>query len=94
MSYQIASTSKLPDVQDDSGSSIIDDEDVSDWVSEAEERTKSLFDEEYFASPLEALKHDKDVYGYDLQEEFRRLNLDFYGRMRLVNLIRKVEKMS
>jgi protein arginine N-methyltransferase 3 len=90
MSYRIPN---IPDkaYASDSGSETDDsDDNCSDWASNFGEalRTKSLFDEEVFPTPEEAIAHDKAKHGVDVKEVKERLGLDVYGLMRLVNLIR------
>lgn len=70
-------------------SSSASDDGASAWVSDiGGSRTVSLFDSKEFSNVQEALEHDK-TQGYDLVREGERLGLDLYGRMRLVNLIRR-----
>lgn len=90
MSYRIPN---IPDkaYASDSGSETDDsDDNCSDWASNFGEalRTKSLFDEEVFPTPEEAIAHDKAKHGVDVKEVKDKLGLDVYGLMRLVNLIR------
>ncbi|KAI5481118.1 protein arginine N-methyltransferase 3 [Pseudohyphozyma bogoriensis] len=72
-----------------SGSSASDpaDQTWDDWTEEAVP-TQSLFSTQTFATPLEALKHDKDVYGVDLVLLASTLGKYFFERIRLINYIR------
>lgn len=72
-------------------SSIASDDGCSDWASDIGEPTQGLFSGQA-ESAKEALANDKEA-GYDLVAEGERLGLDTYGRMRLVNLIRR-DKLS
>ena len=67
------------------------DDHLSDWASSlgAALRTKSLFDDLFFPTPEAALRHDEAKYGFGFKEVSERLGLDLYGRMKLVNWIRK-----
>ncbi|KAL5524274.1 hypothetical protein ACEPAF_9414 [Sanghuangporus sanghuang] len=67
------------------------DEDWNDWVSNEEDKKpcQSLFDGTSHPSADTALAHDKEKFGVDLQVLAARLRLDFHGRARLVNYIRK-----
>lgn len=69
-----------------------DREDFSDWASSLHgaRRTQSLFDADtVLDTPEECLEHDERVHGYDVQKEGERLGLDDYGRIRLINYIRR-----
>jgi protein arginine N-methyltransferase 3 len=72
-------------------SSIASDDGCSDWASDIGEPTQSLFAGEA-PSAREALEADRAA-GYDLAREAERLGLDTYGRMRLINLVRR-DKLS
>jgi protein arginine N-methyltransferase 3 len=71
--------------------SIDNDDGCSDWASDFGEalKTKSLFDDNVFATPEECMGHDAEKYGVDIKEIKTKLGLDVYGLMRLVNVIRK-----
>ena len=70
-------------------SSVASDDSASAWVSDfGAAPTKSLFGAETLDSAQAAVAHDAQK-GYDLAKEGSRLGLDLYGRMRLVNLIRR-----
>jgi protein arginine N-methyltransferase 3 len=70
-------------------SSIASDDSASAWASDfGAAPTKSLFTEETYENAQAALAADAKE-GYDLAKEGSRLKLDLYGRMRLVNLIRR-----
>ncbi|EIW71571.1 hypothetical protein TREMEDRAFT_42931 [Tremella mesenterica DSM 1558] len=92
MTYRLTEeTIGLVSTQDDSGSESTDsDERASDWVSSLgeAERTKSLFSDEILDNAKLELVYDSENHGFDLMKECKRLDLDFYGRMRYVNLIR------
>lgn len=93
MSFKIPANLSPPS---DSGSdSASDDGGCSDWASSLGEarKTQSLFDDSIHPSPEAALAADKAAHGFDLRAASDRLGLDIYGRMRLINLIRK-EKLS
>lgn len=69
-----------------------DREDFSDWASSLHgaRRTQSLFDADtVLDTPEECLEHDERVHGYNVQKEGERLGLDDYGRIRLINYIRR-----
>lgn len=90
MSYQIPSSSL--NLQDDDGSSSGGEEDrLSDWASSLGEalQTKSLFSDRTFPNPEAALASDFKEHGFDLKAESQRKNLDLYGKMRLINWIRR-----
>lgn len=76
-----------------SGSSLTDDDDdrISDWASSLgpARQTKSLFDDTLLPTPEEALAYDETVHAFRLRDVGTRLGLDLYGRMKLVNWIRK-----
>ena len=50
---------------------------------------QSLFDGTTFDSLEALLAHDRAAHGFDLPEAAKRLDLDFFGVIRLVNLVRK-----
>jgi len=62
-----------------------------DWVSDSASTRpcKSLFDETTLTSVAEILEWDKLNHGFDLDETSKRLSLDHYQRIRLINFIRK-----
>lgn len=78
---------RLP-VSDDSDSSDGD----SDWldVEADEERTTVVcfFDEQTFTAPSEMFAYCRDKHGFDFPATIARLQLDFYGAIKLVNFIR------
>ncbi|KIY60815.1 arginine N-methyltransferase 3 [Cylindrobasidium torrendii FP15055 ss-10] len=97
MSIHIPGTS-TPDepIEDFSGSECSssssdgEEETWDDWVSDsAKQPCQSLFDEESFPSAQEALAHDKSTHSFDLDAACSKLALDNYGRIRLINYIRK-----
>lgn len=67
------------------------DDGCSDWASSFGEarRTKSLFDDSVHGSPELALEHDEAEHKFGLDKICEKLQLDMYGRIRLVNLIRR-----
>ncbi|TXT12809.1 hypothetical protein VHUM_01210 [Vanrija humicola] len=88
MSFSVSAHAPPPS---DSGSDTdSDDGRCSDWASSLGEarRTKDLFSDKVHASPEEALAAAKAA-GFDLAAASERLGLDLYGRMRLINFIRK-----
>jgi protein arginine N-methyltransferase 3 len=90
MSYRIPSSSL--DIQDDDGSSSGGEEDrLSDWASSLGEalQTKSLFSDRIFPNPEAALEYDTKEHGFDIKAESQNKGLDLYGRMRLINWIRR-----
>lgn len=96
MSYHIASSSKARTSVDEPDSLPSDEEEqleaddgCSDWASVVEAPTQSLFDQRTFESPEEALAYDTKEHAYSLKDEVKRLDLDLYGLVRLVNWIRK-----
>lgn len=88
MSFTIPANLPTPS---DSGTESDNDDRCSDWASSLGDarRTRSLFDDATFPSPELALESDKAQYGFDLLAVSTKLGLDLYGRMRLINLIRK-----
>ncbi|CAH0043952.1 unnamed protein product [Clonostachys solani] len=64
----------------------------SEWQDvEPDEETStvvSFFDQQTFARPTEMLAHSKEKHGFDFLATQRRLNLDFYGAIKLVNYVR------
>lgn len=68
-----------------------DDDRVSDWASSLGDarRTQDLFTDAVHASPEAALEAAARR-GCDLRAVVKRLGLDTYGRMRLINWIRQV----
>jgi protein arginine N-methyltransferase 3 len=49
----------------------------------------SLLDAQTFPSAQAMLNHCRDQHGFDLAATLRRLHLDFYGAIRLVNFVRQ-----
>ncbi|KAF9464204.1 protein arginine N-methyltransferase [Collybia nuda] len=82
----------------DCASSDSDDEDQNwdDWVSDSlvQQPCRSLFEDKTFPSVGEALAHDADVHGFDLNKFSSELSLDFHRRIRLINYIRKTAFVS
>ncbi|TFK40493.1 protein arginine N-methyltransferase [Crucibulum laeve] len=81
------------DVESLSSSSEEEEEDQNwdDWVSDSitRQECRSLFDDKTFPSVEEAVNYDKIAHGIDITEVCSRLSLDFHGRVRLINYIRK-----
>jgi protein arginine N-methyltransferase 3 len=67
------------------------DERCSDWESSLGDarQTQSLFDSTVLPTPEAALEHDRSVHQFDLSRFVEDKGLDVYGRMRLINHIRK-----
>ncbi|KAK4686534.1 type I protein arginine methyltransferase, partial [Tremellales sp. Uapishka_1] len=90
MSYKV-SIPRAPasDISDDS--SVSDDGGCSDWASSFGEalHTKSLFDDVVLPTPEKALEYDLTNHKFDFKSTYEKFNLDLYGRMRLINYIRK-----
>ncbi|PAV16987.1 S-adenosyl-L-methionine-dependent methyltransferase [Pyrrhoderma noxium] len=84
-----------PPVSDDSSEEDDDDDDWNDWVSDSETQHPclSLFDGSLHPSVEAVLEYDTEKFNVNINELTSRLSLDFYGRARLVNYIRK-EKPS
>jgi hypothetical protein len=89
MSYRLppnaAPASSGSDTEDDL------DDGCSDWASSLGEarRTKSLFDDSVHESPEAALRYDEREHQFGLDKLCEQWQLDMYGRIRLVNLIRR-----
>ncbi|KII88239.1 hypothetical protein PLICRDRAFT_161146 [Plicaturopsis crispa FD-325 SS-3] len=82
----------------DTGSNDSSDEDDDndqtwdDWVSDSAPQTcRSLFEDKVFPSASESLKHDRESHGFDLDKTCEKLSLDFHGRIRLINFIRRTK---
>ncbi|KAG6902411.1 hypothetical protein C0995_000337 [Termitomyces sp. Mi166 len=86
------------DERSDSESSEFDDDDQNwdDWASDSliQVPCLSLFEEKKFPSVEEALSYDRATYGFDLNATCQKLSLDFHGRIRLINYIRKTKPSS
>ena len=93
MAYRIPSSSlqNVPDDASDASSSGAEDDRLSDWASSLGEalQTKSLFTDRIFPSPNDALAYDTKEHGFNVKEESQKKGLDLYGRMRLINWIRR-----
>jgi protein arginine N-methyltransferase 3 len=72
------------------GSASDSDDGASDWASSLGDarHTRALFGETVYPSPEAALAAAKEE-GFDLMATATKLGLDLYGRMRLINLIRR-----
>jgi protein arginine N-methyltransferase 3 len=95
MSYRVPTTSL--NIQDDSGSSSGEEEDrLSDWASSLGEalQTKSLFADRTFPNPEAAVAFDTKEHGFSIKDESEKKGLDIYGRMRLINWIRKQVRLG
>ncbi|KAI0072207.1 S-adenosyl-L-methionine-dependent methyltransferase [Panus rudis PR-1116 ss-1] len=77
----------------DPSSSEEEDEDLTwdDWVSDSATKRpcKSLFDDTTFTSVEDVLNYDKTKFGFDLESICKKLSLDSYQRIRLINWLRK-----
>lgn len=94
MSFKIPADMALPtDSGSESGSD--NDDRCSDWASSIGEawQTRSLFDQTIYPNSERAIAGDKAKHNFDLEATVARLQLDIYGRMRLINWIRK-EKLT
>lgn len=88
MSFTIPANIAPPsDSGSDSGS---DDGGCSDWNSTLGDalRTQALFEDTVYPTAQEALAADA-AKGFDLAAVSAKLGLDLYGRMRLINWIRR-----
>lgn len=79
------------DSMSDSGSD--SDSDIAGYEDVAPEYelrpTKSLFDATVLDSPEDAVAYDVKTHGWDLKARAKKIGLDVYGRMKLVNWIRR-----
>lgn len=91
MAYRIPSSSLQNVPDDDASSSGAESDRLSDWASSLGEalQTKSLFTDRVFSSPDEAVAFDTKEHGFNVKEESQKKGLDLYGRMRLINWIRR-----
>lgn len=80
----------IPPPSDSGSDSASDDGGASDWNSTLGDalRTKALFGETIYPTAQEALAADA-AKGFDLAAVSSKLGLDLYGRMRLINWIRR-----
>ena len=76
------------DDSDDDDDDEWDDGEVEDWDEPESAPTKCLFTDQEFPSAAECLAHAVSSYQLDLLSIIRRLRLDMYDRMRLVNYLR------
>jgi hypothetical protein len=78
------------------GSSVDSSDGESDWQDlEADEEPSiftSFFSDETFNTAQEMLAQTKAKHNFDFLETVRRLNLDFYGAIKLVNFVRACHK--
>jgi protein arginine N-methyltransferase 3 len=88
MSYRVPFNAEP---QDDSGSSSGEEDRLSDWASSLGEalQTKSLFSDRTFPNPTAAIEYDTKEHGFSIKDESTKKGLDLYGRMRLINWIRR-----
>jgi len=93
MSYRVPFNAEP---QDDSGSSSGEEDRLSDWASSLGEalQTKSLFSDRTFPNPTAAIEFDTKEHGFSIKDESTKKGLDLYGRMRLINWIRKEVRHS
>jgi protein arginine N-methyltransferase 3 len=85
-------TEKLPD------SNASDSSGESDWLDvepdEEPSTVVSLLDSETFSNPSDMLAHCREKHGFDFLATVRRLQLDFYGAIKLVNFVRQRGQQS
>ncbi|CAO3697388.1 unnamed protein product [Rhizopus microsporus] len=62
------------------------------WHEEEEEQVQCLYCKDVLPSTKAAFEHMKSVHGFDFQETRKRLGLDFYQCIRLINYIRQQVK--
>ena len=88
MSYRVPFNAEP---QDDSGSSSGEEDRLSDWASSLGEalQTKSLFSSKTFPNANAAIESDTKEHGFNIKDESTQKGLDLYGRMRLINWIRR-----
>jgi type I protein arginine methyltransferase len=75
----------------DEESNMEEEENWSDWEEDEDQGSdlyQSLFEEKQFKSPEECFDYDAKEYGFDIRQWNKRLNLGFYGCIKLVNYIR------
>ncbi|KXN82845.1 Ribosomal protein arginine N-methyltransferase rmt3 [Leucoagaricus sp. SymC.cos] len=81
------------DAESVSSSSTGEDEDQNwdDWMSDSlgKQECPSLFEDTRLPSIHEAITFDREKHNFDLDNVCSRLGLDFHGRVRLINYIRK-----
>ena len=91
--YSAASATAPPTHDDDDDSADSDDQwedgEVEDWDEPENAPTRCLFTDREFTSPSECLAHAASSHGLDLHLLIRRLKLDLYDKMKLVNFLRK-----
>ena len=91
--YSAASTAAPPTHDDDDDTADSDDQwedgEVEDWDEPENAPTRCLFTDREFTSPSECLAHAASSHGLDLHLLIRRLKLDLYDKMKLVNFLRK-----
>ncbi|KAJ6453197.1 protein arginine N-methyltransferase [Mycena vitilis] len=98
MSVHLIGRSNVPEDDSDSEDGTVsstedndEEETWDDWVSDSMEQRpcRSLFEDEVLPSVQEVLAYDKKTHGFDFDALCGRLSLDTYGRIRLINFIRK-----
>ena len=91
--YSAASATAPPTHDDDDDSADSDDQwedgEVEDWDEPENAPTRCLFTDREFTSPSECLAHAASSHGLDLHLLIRRLKLDLYDKMKLVNFLRR-----
>ncbi|KAG0225800.1 hypothetical protein BGW41_004553 [Actinomortierella wolfii] len=66
------------------------DDSWADWDDALEEeKTKCLFENEFFDTAEQAKKHMKDSHGFDLDSIRSKMGLNFYQTITLINYIRR-----
>ncbi|KAG6890579.1 hypothetical protein C0992_000397 [Termitomyces sp. T32_za158] len=96
MSVRLPPPADVPDeddaeINDSDSESDDDDQNWDDWVSDSliQVPCLSLFEEKRLPSVEETLSYDRTTHGFDLNSTCMKLSLDFHGRIRLINYIRK-----
>eukprot|EP01100_Stratorugosa_tubuloviscum_P005595 TRINITY_DN2487_c0_g1_i1.p2 TRINITY_DN2487_c0_g1~~TRINITY_DN2487_c0_g1_i1.p2 ORF type:complete len:268 (-),score=137.21 TRINITY_DN2487_c0_g1_i1:1182-1985(-) len=64
------------------------DEEWAEWIEEDREPTISIFSKENTNSAFEAIKIDKDKFGFDLLQILRDQKLKFYQKVKYINYLR------
>lgn len=97
MAYRIPDTQNLaPTDLSDSSDGLESDDGASDWGTDDGEAfiTKSLFDASTHPTASQAIQHDEEKYGINVKNVISSLELDFYGSMRLINLVRQEVRLG
>ena len=74
--------------EDDDDDDEWDDGAVEDWDEPESAPTRCIFTDQTFESPAECLAHAASAHLLDLPLVIKRLKLDIYGRVQLVNYLR------